>query len=489
LKASIRHASFGLLGLLGVWSCKAQPEREPAGEPPPFHDQILYEGTFGETNASDLPVTLHVDVRRDAIHVGHRGETMIMRRDGSTTLEERLMQVPVRVPNRDHFLVWLQTQSLDNRRVFAARSDQPERSWPVLDYAIDDATAEPIVVGDRVAVVTKRAIVHAPIVGGPPELLALDHKPRGLVSSDAGRLIWMTADERNSFVMSTDASFAGAEVEVEHPRREGKLVGAALVGDGLVVASFDKVGDVGVELVVRRKRGSGSIVELFRAAAPGYELRLLADGTQAWLYSQNGLWWIGADSHAKIPSFTGSVEAIGADDGLLLWWRNDALHVAGQPTIEFHTPVPRELAIGGDDEDVWSGIVGTEVGEAYGVGGLELLERPPGRPSVVVGTAHIEGAIYRSEVHDTARGHVDEIRRCYDAGLAKNPSLRGTIELEYVINEGGAVASVEDLTGDDFADRKVSRCVARSMRQWQFDVRPNNGSVTVRQPIELSPGE
>lgn len=70
------------------------------------------------------------------------------------------------------------------------------------------------------------------------------------------------------------------------------------------------------------------------------------------------------------PITARQISAIGADDGLLRWQQRDGIHVAGQPTIEFERPFPVEIPTGSDDNDEWTGIVGNEIGEAYGVGGL-----------------------------------------------------------------------------------------------------------------------
>lgn len=58
-----------------------------------------------------------------------------------------------------------------------------------------------------------------------------------------------------------------------------------------------------------------------------------------------------------------------------------------------------------------------------------------------------------------------------------------------MIEPGGLVAKVEDRTGEQFADHDVSRCFARAMRRWKFPKPSDGESVTVRCPIELSPGE
>jgi hypothetical protein len=324
----VRHRARGaliLLGLLGVWACTAPPEREPAGEAPPFHDQILAD----DSDISFAPA-LFVDVRRDAILVGpsNASKLLIFPRDGATTFEQAAVRLPLRVPGDDRFLVWSE-QTRAGRWVFAASSEQPEQSWRVLEYPFSNPW-EGVVVGDRVAVVTDDAIIHAPIVGGPPEELALDLHPYGLPSSDNDRLVWLAKSEYATFVMSTDASFTSVTLEHTVPDLGRDLVRAVPLGDGLVFAIREHLGGTDYDAVLKRKRSDGSVIELVRTEDPWPFQELVGDGTQAWFHANNRLWWIGVDSHGQIPSFAAEVESMAADDGLLLWRSGDVLHVAGQ---------------------------------------------------------------------------------------------------------------------------------------------------------------
>ncbi len=348
--------AIGLVGIVaGSFACKATPELEPAGEAPPFHDQhLLTRGVVARVSADEMPARLAVDVRADTIELDDSQSRLIFpRHRGELSIDNRTARV-IQVPGNDQFSVWLETTSSGHHRVLAARADAPSAHWLVLEYSRVDAVAEPIVVGDRVAIMTADELVHAPLTGGPSRTLSLGHTPKGRLSSHGGRLVWVAERDGRELVLSTDASFTDVSIEYERPRHEGELVAAVLVGGSLVLASIDWVHDARHELVVRRKRADGAMLELVRAPVPGDELRLLADGSQAWLYIAESLWWIGESSHAKISEFDAELSAIGADDGLLLWQVEDGVHVAGQPTPEFREPFVAPLAIGGDDADLWA---------------------------------------------------------------------------------------------------------------------------------------
>lgn len=78
------------------------------------------------------------------------------------------------------------------------------------------------------------------------------------------------------------------------------------------------------------------------------------------------------------------------------------------------------------------------------------------------------------------RGHTATFRRCYEAGLAKDPTLEGRLTLALVIDPTGAVTSAEDTP--PFADRAVAACVLRHARTVVFPA-PQGGSLSVVYPL------
>jgi hypothetical protein len=363
-----------LLALASVVACKArEPEREPAGEAPPFHDQRLYAGTVVLwTGFEHGPHVLPVDVQRDVIHVGELPRRSFPRARGGT-VTENLQGAAIPVPNNDAVMLW-RYSGRKHHQVRAAKRDAIDLVWTVLEYGRGEVLGEPLVVGDRVAVMSDCCLAHASIMGGPPTVLALQHEPHGNPKSDGRRLVWVAEQGDHQLVLSTDARFEAVEVVWEQPLERGYLRAAAPVGETVVfISATDKSG--AFEDQVLRVRADGSLVEVLPREAHGEDLRLLADGQQAWIYSRGRVWWIGERGHSSAHTLGDVATAIGADDGLLLWQQADGIHVAGQPEIEFEAPFPVVFARGGDDEDVWNGPVGNEVGEAYGVGGLHLIEK------------------------------------------------------------------------------------------------------------------
>lgn len=96
------------------------------------------------------------------------------------------------------------------------------------------------------------------------------------------------------------------------------------------------------------------------------------------------------------------------------------------------SPYGGAFARGGSDEDVWGGLTGTEVGEAFGVGGLGLVGGGPVQPyySVKSGTSvlwpdgSVAGQVLAEHRFDNAARPIDG-RSCFDVPLtsAESPTI------------------------------------------------------------------
>ena len=185
-----------------------------------------------------------------------------------------------------------------------------------------------------------------------------------------------------------------------------------------------------------------------------------------------------------------------------------------------------------DAEDVWGGLTDTEVGEAFGVGGLGLVgtgrggggtgegsiglgnvgligkggggghggaESSPfatpdagayrlrgttaptafrgGTPMVRQQRDRVRGKLDTDIVRRIVRAHINELRQCYNQGLVRNSELEGEVEIAYAIDSGGKVAKAE-VESNLADDERVGLCAARAIQRWKFP-RPGDGK-TVR---------
>lgn len=176
------------------------------------------------------------------------------------------------------------------------------------------------------------------------------------------------------------------------------------------------------------------------------------------------------------------------------------------------SPYGGAFAIGNDDEDVWGGLTGTEVGEAFGVGGLGLVGTGrggggTGEGTIGLGNVGLIGAGARVDstaglgtigmggsgfgrgtrrptrviskpvasekglpkgiIRRIARAHVNELRHCYNKGLSKDPKLNGELDVVFTITSTGRVAGAR-VGRQRTADTNMNNCARRAISRWKF---------------------
>jgi TonB family protein len=76
-----------------------------------------------------------------------------------------------------------------------------------------------------------------------------------------------------------------------------------------------------------------------------------------------------------------------------------------------------------------------------------------------------------------------EVRRCYEAALANDASLRGKVTVAFAILPGGGVSEVR-VARSTFRTPAVPTCVASVVRAWKTPFRPEE-PVDVEYPIDF----
>ncbi|MCX4246880.1 AgmX/PglI C-terminal domain-containing protein [Paraliomyxa miuraensis] len=194
-------------------------------------------------------------------------------------------------------------------------------------------------------------------------------------------------------------------------------------------------------------------------------------------------------------------------------------------------PPDSSLPMMNDDEDVWGGLTGTEVGESFGVGGLGLVGTGRGGggtgegtvgigntgligkgggsskrsgygrgagagfggrgrqvPRVRMAKATVQGTLDRDIIRRIVRAHINEVRYCYNQGLERDPNLHGRVTVQFAIDPQGKVPS-SAVAESTLPDASVSTCIARAVKRWKFPKPPSSGLVLVTHPFVLSPGD
>ncbi|MCA9707259.1 MAG: AgmX/PglI C-terminal domain-containing protein [Myxococcales bacterium] len=189
------------------------------------------------------------------------------------------------------------------------------------------------------------------------------------------------------------------------------------------------------------------------------------------------------------------------------------------------SPYGAAFATGNDDEDVWGGLTGAEVGEAFGTGGLGLVGTGRGgggtgegtiglgntgligrgggsgsgygrgsgagfggrgRPVPRVRQAKVKviGALDKDIVRRIVRAHINEVRHCYNQGLARRPDLRGRVEIQFTVGPTGSVP-VSVVAESSLADSRVGQCIAKAAKRWKFPKPVGGSNAVVNYPFVL----
>lgn len=136
-----------------------------------------------------------------------------------------------------------------------------------------------------------------------------------------------------------------------------------------------------------------------------------------------------------------------------------------------------------EDDEEWDDEDGEPAADGetgYGFGG-----RGKAVASVTHGAATVEGNLDKDIIRRIIRAHVNEVRSCYDGGLARNSSLSGSVTIEFTIAATGDVTSSKSASSTTLADAEVAECIAGAFTRWRFP-KPSGGEVRVSYSLELS---
>ena len=119
-----------------------------------------------------------------------------------------------------------------------------------------------------------------------------------------------------------------------------------------------------------------------------------------------------------------------------------------------------------------------------GVRLMILSSTAPAGTEPVAATATLRGSLDKDDIRAVIRRNLDQVKNCYEAGLARAPTLSGRIIVKFVISATGAVTAAE--TQDTTVhDSSVEQCVNVAVRTWSFPKPTGGGTVTVSYPFVL----
>jgi len=197
------------------------------------------------------------------------------------------------------------------------------------------------------------------------------------------------------------------------------------------------------------------------------------------------------------------------------------LGIMNQHSSKMASIFSREMALGNDPEDALGNLIGVQIGDAAGPGGLGplgtgsegggtgehtigigslntigsvgrdsggrddygrqvgLLTRPRRAmvPEVIPGQPNVHGSLDKEIIRRIVRQHMNEVKFCYDQELPRKPTLAGRISVQFAISPvGQVITSVMQSTSMD--DARVENCVVDAVRRWEFP-RPVGGGIAI----------
>ncbi len=202
------------------------------------------------------------------------------------------------------------------------------------------------------------------------------------------------------------------------------------------------------------------------------------------------------------------------------------LSAANAPT----SPFGRDTALGVDPENALGALMGNQVGENFGYGGLGL--RGTGRggggtgegtiglgnlntighgggggsgsgygrgagglggrrgraPRIRSGAAMVRGSLSKEVIRRIVHRHINEVKFCYERQLAKRPDLAGRVSVKFIISGTGAV-QMAAVANSTVGDPMVENCIVQAVRRWTFPQPEGGGIVIVTYPFMLTAPE
>ncbi len=128
-------------------------------------------------------------------------------------------------------------------------------------------------------------------------------------------------------------------------------------------------------------------------------------------------------------------------------------------------------------------------GPRYVMAGSPTLAYPddqgPG-PRVRIGVSTVVGRLPPAVVRYIVRSRSDALLRCYEAGLAITPSLRGKVVSDFTVGRDGSIGDVS--TSGDLPSANMKACVKRALQGLMFPL-PEGGGIKVSLPILFEPAD
>ncbi|HEX5661767.1 MAG TPA: AgmX/PglI C-terminal domain-containing protein [Polyangiales bacterium] len=123
-------------------------------------------------------------------------------------------------------------------------------------------------------------------------------------------------------------------------------------------------------------------------------------------------------------------------------------------------------------------------GSGYGRGAGGFRGRDAKVPQIRSGNADVRGSLSKEVIRRVIQRHINEVRFCYEQELSSRPDLGGRVQVKFIVSPSGAVqaANVESST---LGATRAENCIAQAVRRWTFPAPDGGGIVIVSYPFVL----
>lgn len=136
---------------------------------------------------------------------------------------------------------------------------------------------------------------------------------------------------------------------------------------------------------------------------------------------------------------------------------------------------------GGVDVSGSSSVGGATAGRAEGTTAAKVKPRLREQAESMAGS----GSLSKDKIREVIDRRKRDIERCYERELAKDPGLKGRLELKWTIGEEGTVTQAD--VGENDLGSAVAACARGVVRRWRF-AKPEGGSIVLSKVFILEPG-
>ena len=136
---------------------------------------------------------------------------------------------------------------------------------------------------------------------------------------------------------------------------------------------------------------------------------------------------------------------------------------------------------GGVDVSGSSSVGGATAGRVEGTTAAKVKPRLRQEAESMAGS----GSLSKDKIREVIDRRKRDIERCYERELAKDPGLKGRLELRWTIGEEGTVTQAT--VGENELGSAVAACAQGVVRRWRF-AKPEGGSITISKVFILESG-